>query len=85
MNMFNCHIKNVSLLRSKSDLFIQIFLNDATLISQQLGLILQTLEDQCLGIDGLRAAICKILDLGVGIETILKLELKGSKTEELFI
>ena len=84
MSIFNCHIGSVTLTRSKAELFSQVFLNEIDLINLQLPLILQTIDDQCLGIDGIRTTLNRIIDLEVNLEQIFKLELKGTRTEEIF-
>jgi hypothetical protein len=67
--------------QSKAELFIQTFLFDGALASQHLGLILRTLEEQYLGIDGVRAALSRLLELGLNLHELAKLELKGTRTE----
>ena len=66
---------------SRTALFVKTFLNDKTLIQQQLGLILQSIDDQALGVDGISIALKKLIDLGLNLEELFKLELKGTKTE----
>ena len=74
-----------SLEQSRTTLFVKIFLNDKTLIQQQLGLILQSIDEQALGVDGIVTALKKLLDLGINLEDMFKLELKGTKTEEIML
>lgn len=83
--MFSCHLKSVSPRLSRTELFIQIFLTDVKLIGEHLSLIMKTLEEHCLGIEGITAALQRLLDLGVGLAEVFKLQLKGTATEELFI
>jgi hypothetical protein len=69
MTLFNSHLKILNNLeQSRATLFVKIFLNDRELIHQQLGLILQSIDGQTLGMAGIGAALAKLLDLGLNLE-----------------
>lgn len=86
MNLFNHHLKMITDFdKSKTTLFIKVFLNDKTLIQEQLGLILQSIDEQAWGVDSIGIALVRIFDLGISLEELFKLEMKGTKTEELLL
>jgi len=86
MTLFSHHLKIVNNLETpKTILFITTFLNDKTLIQQELGLILQSIDEQILGVGGIGTALFRLFDLGFNLEELFKLELKGTKTEEILL